>query len=244
MEARDFWDDFFSRGMDPGSRVGTVDPADPALNAAAAHFGDLSGRTVLDLGSGRGASSLFFASRGARVISVDYSAAAVENLRAYCEENDLRSIEPVVCSAMDVARLGPVDFVYGSMILHHIEPFDRFAAVLRDTLAPQGRAFFYENNSRSGLMIWFRQNVVGRFGVPKYGDEEEFPLTPGEVDQMRRYFRVDVEFPELFLFRMVSIYLLRGRLPGPFEALDRFGYRLRPLRKFSYRQYVKLSPPT
>jgi hypothetical protein len=42
-----------------------------------------------------------------------------------------------------------------------------------------GRGFFWENNARIKSMIWFRQNIVGKLWVPKFGDSEEFPLTPG-----------------------------------------------------------------
>jgi len=58
-----------------------------------------------------------------------------------------------------------------------------------------GRAFFYENSAMSSLLVWFRQHVVGRWWVPKCGDEEEFPLTPGEVDMLRRAFAVRVAYP-------------------------------------------------
>jgi SAM-dependent methyltransferase len=241
VEARAFWDRFFEEGVEPGSRVDHPDPHDPVLNAAAEHFGDVGGKTVLDLGCGRGATSLFFASRGASVVSVDFSAAAIRNLTGYCAERGITSVQPVQASAMEIAELAPVDFVYGSMILHHIEPFDRFAVVLRETIRPGGRAFFYENSSRSALMIWFRENVVGRFGVPKYGDAEEFPLTPAEIDQLRLHFGVEVECPELYFFRMIPIYLLRNRFVRPFAWLDRVGYRFPALRKVSYRQYIRLT---
>jgi hypothetical protein len=48
-------------------------------------------------------------------------------------------------------------------------------------------------------MIWFRQNIVGKLWVPKHGDSEEFPLTPSEVDEIRKYFEVEIVYPELLL---------------------------------------------
>jgi hypothetical protein len=81
---------------------------------------------------------------------------------------------------------------------------------------------------------------VGRFGIPKFGDAEESPLTSSEVDQLRRYFRVDVEYPELLFFRLISIYLFRRRLADICRSLDVWFYRIRSLRRFSYNQHLKL----
>ncbi|HEV2148601.1 MAG TPA: class I SAM-dependent methyltransferase [Longimicrobiaceae bacterium] len=243
--AAEFWDNIFAQGSRAGYSTVSLpdddDPVVPALHAALEHFGDVRGKTILDLGCGRGATSLFLASRGAHVVAVDISPSATENLRAFCAENGIDNVTPVCMEAMEIGRLDRVDFAFGSMILHHIEPFAEFAELLRGRVRPGGRGFFWENNARSELMIWFRQNVVGRFGVPKYGDDEEFPLTPGEVGILRRHFRVELRYPELYFFRMIPPYLLRGRFEEPFARLDRAFYRFERLRQYTYRQYVLLS---
>lgn len=242
VEATQFWDDIFANGVHAAySRVEMPDGADPVLARALRHFGDVRGRTLVDLGCGRGASSLFFASLGARVVSVDLSAVAVRNLREYCERHGISNITPMQVSALDLRSIGNADCVFGSMILHHIEPFDRFVEALRAVLRPGGRAFFWENNARSSLMIWFRRHWVGRLWIPKYGDPDEFPLTPDEVDRLRLHFTVEVEIPELVLFRMISLYLLRNRMRAPFALADRIGYRFPWLRQYSYKQYLCLS---
>ena len=64
---------------------------------------------------------------------------------------------------------------------------------LRRTLKPNGKAFFYENNAASDLLIWFRNNLVGKLGVPKYGDKDESPLAPQEIDLLRRSFSVRIQ---------------------------------------------------
>ena len=130
--------------------------------------------------------------------------------------------------------------VFGSMILHHLEPFAEFAARLRRAMPPQAKAFFWENNARSRLLIWFRNHVIGKLWIPKHGDPDEHPLTPCEVDELRKRFELDVEYPELALFRMIPLYLLRGRCMPPFAWLDRVCYRLPAIRRYSYRQYLLL----
>jgi SAM-dependent methyltransferase len=238
--AEAFWDRLFAARTDY-SRVDFPDGDDPVLNAALAFFGDVAGKTVVDLGCGSGGASLFFASHGAHVTAVDTSEVAIANLRAFCAEHELTRVTTLVASAFDTDAIGGADFVFGSMILHHVEPFDDFAASLERLIArPDGRGFFYENNAGSSLLMWCRRNIVGRLWVPKYGDPDESPLASYEVDLLRRRFHVTVEYPQLLFFQLIGAYLLRERLTRQLEAIDKLLFKIKPLRKYSYRQYVYL----
>ncbi len=234
------WDRIFSQDT-AYSRIELPAENDPVLTTASDYFGDLAGKVLIDLGAGNGKASLYFARKGAHVLSVDQSQVAINNLTVFCMENEIANIEPLHRSAMEIGTLGPADFVFGSMILHHIEPFAKFAAALDATLTQNGTAFFWENNAFSKTMIWFRQHVVGRAWVPKFGDSEEFPLTPAEVEVLRSRFDVKVSYPELLYFRLVSQYVFRGHLQTPFALLDSLFYKLPWFRRYSYRQYLYLS---
>lgn len=234
-----FWNERYTRvstapGIEAAAKV------DPVLVDALAFFGDLAGRTLVDLGCGAGKASLFFASRGAHVIAIDSSSVAIESISHFCAENEIRNLEPVCASALDVASYGPVDLVFGSMVLHHLEPFTEFGLVLRSLMKADAKAFFYENNGRNPLLMLLRRHVVGRFCIPKHGDPEESPLTPEEIDTLRRHFRVRVDYPELLLMRLAGDYLFRGHLQRSLGWLDAMLYRIVPLRRYGYRQYVYL----
>jgi 2-polyprenyl-3-methyl-5-hydroxy-6-metoxy-1,4-benzoquinol methylase len=242
MQATEFWNNIFFKGQEAQlSRVEMPDLNNPMLQRALDHFGSIENKTVIDLGCGRGATSLFFAYCGANVISVDLSEVAIANLSRYCQDNGISNVTPMSMPAQDISKLGKVDFIFGSMILHHIEPFDEFARSLSNVIKPGGKGFFWENSARSKTMIWFRQNMVGKLWLPKYGDQDEFPLTPGEVEEIKKYFNVEIEYPELLFFRMISSYLLRGHFNRPFEVLDNFFFKYPACRKYSYRQYLCLS---
>jgi 2-polyprenyl-3-methyl-5-hydroxy-6-metoxy-1,4-benzoquinol methylase len=242
MEATKFWNDIFARGAeDENSPVEMPNLNDPILQRALKYFGNIEGKTLVDLGCGRGAASLFFAYHGANVISIDLSETAINNLSKHCQDNNIRNVTPTHMPAQEISKLGKVDFVFGSMVLHHIEPFDEFAKHLRSVVSPSGKGIFWENNARSKTMIWFRQNVVGKLWIPKFGDPHEFPLTPSEVDELKKYFHVEIEYPELVLFRMIPMYLFRGKLLGPFNLLDSYLYKYPKVRRYSYRQYLYLS---
>jgi 2-polyprenyl-3-methyl-5-hydroxy-6-metoxy-1,4-benzoquinol methylase len=237
MRAVEFWDRQHQRS-DPAAPP----KGDPILEAALTYFGDVTGKRLLDVGCGLGAASVFFASRGAHVVSIDLSAVAISKLRAYCLANGLLNVTPLCLPAADITSLGHFDFVIGSMILHHIEPFQEFTVSLRQVLSPTGKAFFYENSAASSFLIWFRNHVVGRLGVPKFGDSEEFPLTPDEIRILSRLFSVRIVYPELLFFRLASTYLLRGHWGMPFAWLDTACFRIPWMRRNSYRQFLQLEP--
>ena len=128
----------------------------------------------------------------------------------------------------------------GRCILHHLEPFSEFVQVLRRTLKADGRAFFYENNAASDFLIWFRDNLVGKLGVPKYGDKDESPLAPKEIELLRSSFSVSVSYPEMVFFRLAAPYLFRNHLKSGLKAIDDFLYKQNVGIRYSYRQYVQL----
>ncbi|MCI5141429.1 MAG: class I SAM-dependent methyltransferase [Candidatus Electrothrix sp. ATG1] len=158
MAIKEYWDNFFSnKKKDRFRRVGMPDSIDEqVLQRALMHFGSVSGKTVIDLGCGRGAASLFFASYGANVISIDLSQVAINNLSVYCKDNDIRNIIPISMPAQEIEKIGKADFIFGSMILHHIEPLDEFTNSLRGVLKQEGKGFFWENNACNKMLIWFR----------------------------------------------------------------------------------------
>jgi 2-polyprenyl-3-methyl-5-hydroxy-6-metoxy-1,4-benzoquinol methylase len=177
---------------------------------------------------------------GGEVTALDFSRNAVASLNEYARANGVGNLTAVCGDALRIDGLGKFDFVFGSLILHHIEPFADFCTVLRQTLRPGGRAFFFENNAASDLLVWFREHVVGKLWVPRHGDGVEFPLTPGEVALLRRQFRVDIRIPEMVFFQLVSTYLLRRRLHRLMKSVDDLMFRHDVGKRYSYRQYVMI----
>lgn len=238
--ATEFWDQVYN------DREVAIAPAgSPVMQAALAHFGDVRGKRLLDLGCGAGEYALAWAALGAEVVALDLSEVAVAKLQAFADARGVPNLRAVQGSAMAIDQHGPFDLVFGAFILHHLEPFAAFADALQRALAPGGKAFFHENNAGVGApAIWFRQHLAGRWWFPKFGDDDEFPLTPGEVGELRKRFAVDQTFPELALFRLVSLYALRNKLlPGAFAWLDRTLYHVPAVRRFSYYQDLGLTKP-
>lgn len=232
---QDFWD----HAHLSGSADVEIDAF--VLDIALRHFGDVSRKRVLDLGCGNGQASFFFARHGATVTAVDISEAAIERLSSYCKEHGIDSITPVHCSALEISRLGPFDFVFGNAILHHLEPFQDFAVSLRAAIAPGGRALFHENSANNPLLMLVRKYLTGRFGIPKYSDDQEFPLTNAEIGHLRRHFEVRIVYPRVFFFQLASGYLFGQRGFDITRRMDGFLYRFEPLRRMSYWQCIILT---
>jgi SAM-dependent methyltransferase len=236
MNTASFWNEIYSKNP-----TYARSKADPIVKAAMNHFGDIRGARLLELGCGDGSISAFFAEQGAQVTAIDISEVAIDNLNQFCLKNGINSIQAVQCSAFDISQLGQFDFIFGSMILHHLEPFEDFSKLLRKSIRAEGKAFFYENNAFSDLLVWCRNNLVGKFGIPKYGDHDEFPLLPSEINYLRNEFNVEVSYPTMQFFQMASIYLFGGKLRFITAPMDGFLYKIKPARKLSYRQYIFLS---
>jgi SAM-dependent methyltransferase len=229
-----FWDERF-KGSDV--QYASQGKLPNHLDKGVAFFGPVEGKRVLDIGCGLGENSIALARMGADVTAVDTSTVAVAKLNRFAADHRL-SIDAAVCDAMNIGTLGEFDFVVGAMILHHLEPFEAFCSALDSAMKPGGKAFFFENNAASRLLVWCRQNLVGRFGIPKYGDENEFPLTPQEVDALRRRFRVTQDYPEMGFFILASVYLLKRRGEGACRRLDGFLFKRGILKSRSYRQIL------
>ncbi len=235
--APDFWDGIYTKTN--YSRE-LPDDMKKAIRDAVAFFGDIKGKTVIDVGCGAGATTLALAQLGARVVALDTSEVALAALRESCKQMGLTNVRTVQAGALSIDEVGVCDFAFGSMILHHIEPFELFCPALKRALKPGGKAFFFENNAASDLLIWFRTHIVGKLWVPKYGDPYEFPLTPAEVRLLGRYFKVGIDYPSMYFLELVATYLLRGRGEKLFRKFDAWLFRHKIGLKYSYNQYVYL----
>jgi ubiquinone/menaquinone biosynthesis C-methylase UbiE len=214
-----------------------------------AEIGDVTGLRILEIGCGVGDLALTLAENGATVVGLDTSSRAIETAEQRARTRGLGERTQFLCG--DVASLGDsmrgsFDLLIGRFVLHHLEPFEENVEILARTLSPGGRAVFWENSSRNPLLMFARRYVIGRFGIPKFGDNAEHPLTGNELRILEAKFCVRIIHPELIFFQLVSTYLLRSeKLPRwikkvPF-LIDKAIERLFPtFKRFSYYQVLAM----
>ncbi|MFN7975050.1 MAG: class I SAM-dependent methyltransferase [Acidobacteriota bacterium] len=147
-------------------------------------LGDLAGKRVLDVGSGLGESSVYFALRGARVTAADLSPKMVDLARELARRHGT-SIEGVVCPAEELAvPAASFDVVYLGNILHHVPRAlrPRVFGNLARALAPGGRFFSWDPISYNPAIKVYRRMAT------KVRTEDEDPLTFGDVATARASF--------------------------------------------------------
>ena len=209
---------------------------------------NIEGLEVLEVGSGTGQLSVFLAKCGARVTATDFSQNAIDNTLALAEYNGVEDrVTGRVVDGLSLPDLDKkFDLITGRFVLHHIEPFGQFVDVLDTMLRDKGRGLFMENNSRNPFLMIARKYLAGRMGIPKYGDDDEYPLEPREIEMLeKRFKRVTQHFPDLICFRKLDTYLFRHKSQfSPFfklnKWLDTTMYNVTPgMRKLSYLQIVE-----
>ena len=249
--AHEFWETAFTKERDLQTFDGSFATRGSLTQQSFFKIiGDVEDKEILEVGCGTGKLSVYLATRGARVTATDFTQNALENTRALAVHNNVG--DRVALHQVDGLNLETLDkkfdLVVGRFVLHHIEPFDQFVDVLYNVLNDTGRGIFMENNSRNPLLMFARNNLAGKMGIPRYGDDEEFPLEPREIEMIEARFREVVQhFPELVFFKKLSTYIFRHkRIFTPFTEFNRWLdaslYTVVPgSRKYSYLQVVEMA---
>ncbi len=207
-------------------------------------LGDLNGQHILDCGCGPGHTSIMFTHRGATVQGFDVDERELEKATALAEANGAEvDYSKQWFEEIDYPDAS-FDLAFGSCVIHHVD-IRKAAVQLGRVLKPAGRGVFIENSNRNPLLMFARNRIVGHFGVPKYGDdEEEHPLRRDEIEMLRTHFpgTVRVHWPSLVLFRLADFYIFRGRsefLSKLMRALDSVFGSIPYLRRFGYFQIIE-----
>jgi ubiquinone/menaquinone biosynthesis C-methylase UbiE len=236
--------DAFAAELDPASMPPTEpDQIEQMLLDA---IGPVAGLRVLELGCGHGDLTLQLLERGARVEAIDISSGMVEVTRARAErfrpgaELGVRAA-PVEDSGVADAS---VDLVTGKWILHHVD-LAAAANEVHRVLRPGGRGVFFENHALNPLLSLGRRHVVGRFGVRRFGTEDEHPLTRDDYALWRsRFATLELAYPDFHFFALLGRQLFTDnrRVRESGRRLDELVWkRLPALRPYGYHVLVKVT---
>ena len=245
VEAREaaFWNEVARRYRDEDLMVvpeGKADDDRLRLQLLA----PLEGKRVLDVGCGTGEWSTRLALHGAEAWAVDISPESVAVAeRAAALHGVADRVRGVVGSAYALPfDDGFFDAVHGANIIHHLDA-TRFGTEIARVLRPGGVAVFSENSSNNTLLMFARDHVCGRFGIPKWSSDDEYPLSRENVAAFGQAFAsTEVHYPDFLFLNLVNMKVFKYRSKvanAVFGGLDRAIKRYVPAaRPYSYRQLV------
>ncbi len=202
-------------------------------------LGDLSGKTVVDLGCGSGKNLIPLIQRGAQVIGIDLSPELIELARARLAEAALRA-DLCVASAYETnLPEGVADVVLCAAILHHLELGRAKQEILR-ILRPGGLLVIKEPTRFSPVLNHLRRILPSRDDISEY----EHPLTETELLEFVQGFEVTADrafrLPCIALVQRLSKTLCRGRA---WLTLDAWLIRTFPvLRRVATVRVMALTP--
>jgi len=145
-------------------------------------MGPLQEKRILDIGSGLGESTVYFALQGACVTAVDISPEMVASTLRLANQHGVE-VEGVVSSAEGLnVPAGSYDFVYVANSIHHVEDRARLFEQIRSALKPGGR-FFSVDPIEYNPAIQVYRSMATEVRTP-----DERPLRFADLNLVKRYF--------------------------------------------------------
>lgn len=172
-----------------------------------ARMGPLAGLRVLDIGSGLGESSVYFAMRGARVTMIDISPGMIEKAKELGRHNGVELEGHVAVGEELPVESSAFDIVYSANTIHHVTGRKLLFEEMRRVLVPRGRFFSYDPVAYNPAI-----NVYRRM-ANKVRTEDETPLKRADVALAREYFEdVECRFFWIATLALFAKYYLVDRI--------------------------------
>lgn len=206
-------------------------------------LGALKGRRIMDCGAGAGTLSCALAKRGAKTVAFDLS---FQSCRACKESAEAEGVKiSVVNTSFESLpfKEGAMDGACGSFILHHVN-VEEVAKSLKSVLKEGAKAVFIENSANNPFLLFLRRAITGKFGVPRYSSPSEYPMDKRRIEILHKYFLVNIHYPAFLFFRLLNVYLLKGKRSPFFRLFHWLDMRVEEtasfLNKFGYLQVIEL----
>lgn len=205
----------------------------------------ISGGRILDFACGVGVTSVWLAQRGARVTGVDITPESIDLGRAVASYFGC-DVDFQTAAVDELHDIGTFDGAVGRFALHHVDVLEVAPTIAR-MLKPGSPSAFLETMASNPLLRFARRNMIGRFGIPRYGTEDEHPLTEHDLVVLQEWLGpLSFATAQPTFLRILDRQLLRHRWPGASESLGRVDDRFfsgRRAQRWSYQQVLVFGGP-
>jgi len=154
----------------------------------------LAGKRVLDVGCGGGLLAEAMAARGARVLGIDLSAAALDVARAHAQQSGVVvEYRDVAAEALAATDAGRFDVVTCLELLEHVPDPAALVGACARLVRPGGNVFFstINRNPKAWLLaVVAAEYVLGM--LPRGTHDYARFLKPSEIDAWARAHRLDL----------------------------------------------------
>ena len=155
-------------------------------------MGALKGKRLLDVGSGLGESSIYFALQGARVTMTDISPGMVQTGHEIAKKYGVE-VESIVSSAEELdVPAESYDLVYIANTIHHVQDRELLFQKIHRVLKPGGRFFSFDPIAYNPVINLYRRMAT------EVRTEDESPLTARDLKLAKKYFP-DVQHREFWI---------------------------------------------
>jgi 2-polyprenyl-3-methyl-5-hydroxy-6-metoxy-1,4-benzoquinol methylase len=155
-------------------------------------MGELKGKRLLDVGSGLGESSVYFALQGARVTMADISPGMVQTGHEIAKKYGVE-VEGIISSAEELdVPAESYDLVYIANTIHHVQDRELLFRKIHRVLKPGGRFFSFDPIAYNPVINVYRRMATA------VRTEDESPLTARDLKLARKYFP-DVQHREFWI---------------------------------------------
>jgi 2-polyprenyl-3-methyl-5-hydroxy-6-metoxy-1,4-benzoquinol methylase len=146
-------------------------------------MGDLTGKRVLDVGTGLGESAVYFALQGAIVTATDLSPQMVETAVRLGKHHGV-AIEGIVTAGETLnVPANSYDFVYIANTIHHVTSKATLFEQVHKALKPGGTFFSWDPLAYNPVIEAYRRMAT------EVRTEDEAPLTFADVKLAGKYFQ-------------------------------------------------------
>jgi len=195
-------------------------------------LGNLTGRTLLDVGCGLGEASVYFALLGADVTATDISPGMCDTARRLAEANGVK-ISTHVSAAEDLGLAADIKFdvIYTGNTLHHVDLAATMPRLLKH-LKPDGMFVSWDPVAYNPIINVYRRRAM------QVRTEDEHPLRLADIRAVRGHFRESHTrwfwLSTLFIFCVMAVVQRRDPNAERYwkkvvEEADRWAWLYRPL---------------